>query len=374
IDEPWLRTHLLGMKPEIAGASWDESIGAPEVAAVLARLTAEGRLTSRAENKTLHLHRNQELDQFTGYERKLLDALFFDTRPDTDTSRIKAHYENRGFDPAALIRGDIEYEMTALPARSERVPRVRWGDVLAMLGVSAIVLIVAGFRSRADAVAAGVAGGVVLFFTAIASAAATANRSVLSNVAARILLVAIVFSPALAAALVCCFFVPRLEIGALTVIGVVALAVAGWKIVLDALKITDSPKYIAFRKNLVAARNYFLTQLGTAQPRLQDDWLPYLLAFGLGSNVDRWFRSFGGHSSSTAFASTTSSSSGSSSSASGSTWTGGGGTFGGAGATGSWAVAAGALAAGVSAPSSSGGGGGGGGGGGSSGGGGGGGW
>ncbi|MGZ7039058.1 MAG: hypothetical protein ACXVJO_12875, partial [Thermoanaerobaculia bacterium] len=165
IDEQWLRTHLLGMKPEIAGAAWDESIGAPEVAAVLARLTAEGRLTSRAENKTLHLHRNQELDQFTGYERKLLDALFFDTRPDTDTNRIKAHYKDRGFDPAALIRGDIEYEMTALPARSERVPRVRWGDVLAMLGVSAIVLIVAGFRSRADAVAAGVAGGVVLFFT-----------------------------------------------------------------------------------------------------------------------------------------------------------------------------------------------------------------
>jgi uncharacterized membrane protein YgcG len=145
------------------------------------------------------------------------------------------------------------------------------------------------------------------------------------------------------------------------------------KLVLDLLKITDPPAKIAFRKRIAGARKFFTEQLQLPQPSLRDEWFPYLLAFGLGKNVDRWFRSFGGD---TYTASTTSwsSSSSSSSSSSGSSWTGGGGAFGGAGATGTWAIAAGAMAAGVSAPSSSSSGGGGGGGGSSSGGGGGGGW
>jgi hypothetical protein len=57
---------------------------------------------------------------------------------------------------------------------------------------------------------------------------------------------------------------------------------------------TQSPDLIAQRKRLAAARNYFAAELRKPEPALQDAWYPYMLAFGLGSRVDRWFTAFGG--------------------------------------------------------------------------------
>jgi uncharacterized membrane protein YgcG len=171
-----------------------------------------------------------------------------------------------------------------------------------------------------------------------------------------------------------------LRTGVAVLAGLTALALAIVNVVLNAARSRESRERIAMRQRLCAARDWFRRELQREQPRLRDDWYPYLIAFGLGPHVDRWFRAFGG----SAVGSTTSShgsgsfGSSSGSSSSGSSWTGmgGGGGFSGGGSSGSWAAAAGVMAAGVSRPSSgsSGGGGGGGGGGGSSGGGGGGGW
>jgi uncharacterized membrane protein YgcG len=166
------------------------------------------------------------------------------------------------------------------------------------------------------------------------------------------------------------------------VVGTMLLRMAIVVSLFNLAKTRSGPGRIARRKELASALSYFQRELKSPAPRLSDDWFPYVLAFGLSSDADRWFRAHGAAAAATTSMSsarggsgsrTSSSSSGSSSSGGG--WTGGGGSFGGAGASSSWAVAAGALAAGVSAPSSSSsGGGGGGGGGGSSGGGGGGGW
>jgi uncharacterized membrane protein YgcG len=156
--------------------------------------------------------------------------------------------------------------------------------------------------------------------------------------------------------------------------GLVLLSLAAIGGIFDLAKSRDVGDRLELRRRLTAARDYFARELRRPNPALDDAWFPYLLAFGLGANVDRWFHSFSG-TSGIASSSTFGSSSGSTSSASsssGSGWTGGGGSFGGAGASGAWGVAAAGLAAGVASPSS--GGSGGGGGGGSSGGGGGGGW
>jgi uncharacterized membrane protein YgcG len=155
-------------------------------------------------------------------------------------------------------------------------------------------------------------------------------------------------------------------------IALALLAVTMTAIVARAARSPDPPQGVALRKRLAAAKRYFATELGKEHPRLEDAWFPYLIAFDLGRNADRWFRAFGGES-----AGVTSMAGGGSLGNSGSSgWTGGGGAFGGAGASGTWIAATGALAAGVATPSSSSssGGSGGGGGGGSSGGGGGGGW
>jgi len=46
IDEPWLREHILKYPAEVVGAAWDETIGAPEVVALIGRMVAEGKLES----------------------------------------------------------------------------------------------------------------------------------------------------------------------------------------------------------------------------------------------------------------------------------------------------------------------------------------
>jgi uncharacterized membrane protein YgcG len=134
---------------------------------------------------------------------------------------------------------------------------------------------------------------------------------------------------------------------------------------------------IAFRRRLATARAYFVEQLRQPEPRLDDAWFPYLIAFGLGKHMDKWFHAFGAADAGSMIGHTAGYSSGSAGGDKGGGWTGfgGGGGFSGGGASGSWVAAASSMAAGVSAPGSSGSsGGGGGGGGGSSGGGGGGGW
>jgi uncharacterized membrane protein YgcG len=167
----------------------------------------------------------------------------------------------------------------------------------------------------------------------------------------------------------------------LQVIGLPLLAIGALNSVFNRMHSSEVPKGLQLRRSLESARRYFEHELARPTPRLRDEWFPYLLAFGLGPKVDRWFRSFGGskRTSTTSFGASSASSTPQSASTSASStpsWSGGGGMFAGGGASGSWVSAVGVVAAGVSKPSSggSGGGGSGGGGGSSSGGGGGGGW
>jgi hypothetical protein len=147
--------------------------------------------------------------------------------------------------------------------------------------------------------------------------------------------------------------------------------------VMNSARSRQSRERIELRKRLAAARRFFKQELAKPQPALRDEWFPYVVAFGLGSHADRWFRAFGPAGSESATMIASGGSSGGSSRSGGSSWSGfgGGGGFAGGGSSASFAAAVGGMAASVAAPSSSSSGGGGGGGGSSSsGGGGGGGW
>jgi hypothetical protein len=136
--------------------------------------------------------------------------------------------------------------------------------------------------------------------------------------------------------------------------GLTLLCLAFVNSILNAAKSRQGREKIAERRRLGAAREYFRRQLKQPQPELRDAWFPYLIAFGLGSHMDRWFRAFGGERRSSSNGSFTSVSHGSSRS-SGPSWTGfgGGGGFSGGGSSGSWTAAVSGIAAGVSAPSKS---------------------
>lgn len=374
--EPKFDEAVLKIPAELAGAVWDAGVGAPEVAAVLARMTQEGKLASRVHKDTLHLTLKTSRDKLLGYERALVTKLFYDGRNTTDSDSVRTHYSSTGFDPASHIRPGIDEKLARLVNWDQKVKRFR-PLVDALLIVAAFALVcVASILGGADNVGTAILvtflSGFVTVFAGIA--ARHFSRTIVGmqpGFAGVSVLCAMVSGPFVLA----CLIARELLVDGPTLIALALWTLSLLNLILDLLKIQDPPALIDYRKRVAGVRQYFLRELRKPQPEMRDEWFPYVLAFGLGKHVERWFRSFGAPSKSTGVTTTTSTwSSSSSSSPSTPSWTGGGGAFGGAGASGTWALAAGGLAAGVSAPSSSGSSSGGGGGSSSSGGGGGGGW
>jgi hypothetical protein len=379
VDEAWLDENVFEHLPEVVGAAWDERTGASEVAAILARLVTEGKMRSEVKpggmfkGPALHLELLVDRDRFHGHERRLVDALFEGNERITDTDRVRQRYKKSGFDPAEKIRKplkDLVKDLAPEPTPSK--PSVL-PTLLCFFG-AVLLLGYAISREPADAPVVILVGVVtiVCYFLAIGGAAAWRKR--VHDVVASASFFLLPWTVALAA-LLFVLATGIMQVSVVAVTGLALLFVALANSVFNQARSRESVERIAFRRRLATAREYFLGELRRDQPRLQDSWFPYLIAFGLGKHMDRWFAAF--HGEALRSVSRSGYSSGSSeSSGSGGGWTGfgGGGGFSGGGASASWAAAAGSMAAGVSAPSSGGSSGGGGGGGGSSGGGGGGGW
>jgi hypothetical protein len=148
-----------------------------------------------------------------------------------------------------------------------------------------------------------------------------------------------------------------IELQPVTVIGLVAIALACISSSIDSLKSRRHRQAVAFRKTLTAGRAFFIEELRKERPALRDEWYPWLLAFELGKQVDDWSsqRTPSGASSRGGVVGSATSSSISPSSSSAGEWTGfSGGRSGGAGGGASWQAAASGMAASVAPPSSSG--------------------
>jgi hypothetical protein len=146
IDRRWLDEHVFKFLPEVIGAAWDDRTDAAEVAAVVARLVHEGKLSSRIEKgggfkkDELFLTLAQKKDSFAGYEAALVDSLFVDGDT-TSTAKIKAHYKNKGFDPVSKIRAPVEREVRKMAGRNDAA-KLGWKLplILAFAGVGLLVL------------------------------------------------------------------------------------------------------------------------------------------------------------------------------------------------------------------------------------------
>jgi hypothetical protein len=375
INESWLKEHVLNHPAEVVGAAWDDRIGRPEVVALLARMTTEGKLESQpspdGSHSSMTLHLKVDRSRLTGYERKIVDGLFFDDRTTTTTDDVKQHYKKQGFSPVAIIQKDLETAVReAFPLEASR--RFSWETLLVFLfGLAMLFGVWSG----------GYASGPILYMVGLGSIMLAAistlpgyifrSRVDWGRVSAVICLIpAFVIAGAAAVILWYLGVTGIVELPFITVVAVVALAIGLINTSINSLKSRESRAGLAIRKKLAAARAFFMAELRQRRPALRDEWSPWILAFGLSREMDEWSaRGVSASTTGNSFGTTTSSSHSSN------TWTGfGGGRSGGGGGGASWVAAASGLAAGVAAPSSGGSGGGGGGGGGSSGGGGGGGW
>lgn len=393
IDEEWLAENLFHQLPEVIGATWDDATSAPEVAATLARLVAEGKLGSRVEttgvsifrSHILHLELEVGRDALRGHERALVDALFDPGARTTSTERVRERYKTTGFDPSKIIREHLTKRATTFDDVHRRdggaKPKPSWVPTLAVT-VAAVALLIAGLLLRVSEIMVimlGVAAATFLYAQAIVQAYFWQRR--VMDLALHSLRFAIPLALLLALLVSVLVGVPvpgagRVRASAFTFAGLTLLAIAFVNSTLNQAMSRQSPARIALRKRLAAAREYFRVELRQETPALRDAWFPYLIAFGLGAHIDKWFRAFGSAGAGTPSPAILAGAGarGGSSSPSGSGWTGfgGGGGFAGGGSSASFAAAVGGIAGSVAAPGS--GGSGGGGGGGSSGGGGGGGW
>ncbi len=124
VDEAWIREHIVKHPAEVVAAAWDNHIESAEVVALIARLVAEGKLQGGAKNKSMSLHLAVDRETLDGYERALVDGLFFQKRTDTSTELVQRHYSKKGFDPAGLIRAGLKARAESDPAaRPEAVAR-----------------------------------------------------------------------------------------------------------------------------------------------------------------------------------------------------------------------------------------------------------
>jgi hypothetical protein len=357
IDEVWLRDHILKYPAEMVSAAWDDSIGQAEVVTLLARLNMEGKLESSAEGSGMALRLMVDRETLSGYERKLVDALFLYGRSTTSTGEVKRHYSKTGLDLVAIIRPDLAAALKATFPFASTSWFYRFETLclfLAGLGLA----IAAWFYGELPGPAVFLlpAGCVILGLLASIGGWRFHKRMDRGLGSAVLSLI----SPVVVAAGVALFiWYPvgsgAIELGALALASLVALTLAVVAGCVNSLRSGQHRDGVAFRKRLTAGRMYFMSQLAAPQPALRDEWYPWLLAFELEKNMDRWSVAYAtpvrsrGRS---AVGSMSSSSTSSESSAP--SWSGfGGGRSGGAGAGASWTVAAGGLAAGVSAPSSS---------------------
>ncbi len=372
VTPAWLESHLLTYPAEVVGAAWDRAVGKAEVAALLARLVEEGKLASRVETggkePVLHLRRVAPPGSFAEHERDLLDGLFFDGGAHTDTASIREHYRKKGFDPASRIREALEARVEMLPGAG-RVERAWLPAAGVTLAGAALTAALHGRPGGGLLVVLGLVVAVFVAAVALGSAAALARRVTrLGGPTAGVLL------PLLAASLLLALLASGLleREGGLLFYRPGAPLLLGFLIVLGGLGLlatalsrpAETDERLVFRRRLVSAREFFRHELERPEPRLRDAWFPYLLAFGLGPDVDRWFRAFGVRGTDPAVGAGFAAGGGASGGHPGSAWTGGGpqfggGSGGGGGWGGAWGAAATGMAAGVSAPDSGGGGGGG---------------
>lgn len=362
IDAAWLDGTVFSLPPEVVGAAWDGKVGAPEIAAILAWLAHKKQIETSVEPRFLRkpkltMRLLVERESILDYRGKVINKLFFGGRKSTDTDALRKHYKDSGLDLAATIRTPIEQRLERLPNAkwSVKTKTVNWQfDSLAL--VAALVLLVVTGVSGGDndggLAASESFGGLCVL--ALASVAARFHSRALDHLAWRFALVLAFTLPLLAGTIYYLLEAPDFLFGAPALMAAVAWNLAVFNMILDALRTDEAPEKIALRKKMLSARAYFVKQLRSSAPSLRDDWFPYLLAFGLGANVDSWFRAYGkAGSAGTDSYSSSSRASTSSSSNGGAAWTGGGGTFGGGGASSSWAAAAAAVGAGVSSSSSS---------------------
>lgn len=357
VDEAWIREHILKHPAEVVAAAWDDRVKSEEVVALIARLVADGKLRNGTGKKSMTLHLAVDRDKLDGYERALVDGLFFQKRTETSTELVQKHYKKTGFDPAGLIRPGLQERAAAVLPPGQNPWRVRFvGTILFLIGA---VLVWREWSS--GFIGAGVAAvllSTTLLLIIVARAQGLRFRANIQWGPQQALASLIPVALAIGAAALYLWRWADTGVEPASgsfILGVVMLALSVLFAGVGALTSTQHRAALAFRKMLASGREFVIAELAKDRPALRDEWFPWVLAFGLGKQMDDWSAQREGASTIGSSAGSISPGSFGSGENSGSaTWTGfAGGRSGGGGSGASWSTAVAGLASPIAAESSS---------------------
>ena len=365
VDRAWLDKNVFAHPPEVVGVLWDGELGSAEVAALLARLAQEGKISSRVESSgrwpfrshRLHLELMVDRSAFNGVEAELVEALFVDG-PHTDTDKVRAHYGSTGFNPAHSLSVGVWVDVQRIVGLDN--PKSSGMRIIFLPAIAAAVMIPVlilrgaladspGLSMMEDVSIAATTAFFMMFLTVFASQAAAFHRSAPGpawNQKFWMGLVAVISAIPVLTLLLDEPYVHSILVS--TELTLLWLSLFG--AMLYSARTRLSAQTMEQRWRMASARAWFKTELAKPKPVLEDAWYPYLIALELGNAMDSWFQAFGGEKG-TSQASPSGFGGESRASLGSSRWSGGGGSFGGAGATGAWAESVGGMAA--SAPSRS---------------------
>jgi hypothetical protein len=272
----WIDDFFSKLDAEVVGVAWDGVVGQDEVAAILARMTAEGKIGSSAGNSDLTLKLQVPFDTLRGYEADLVQALFLG-RTETTTHAVRDHYAASGFDPARVVEPSVKSALLGLPQWEDQ-ERSEWVVFWVLAALTCVLAIAGGRSSDVDAGMVSTFGfltilawGLTVLFTIRAKRALTA-------VWVRFFFGLLV--PFCSVAFAAAFIVrgPVLSIHHLTAMMFASAALTVVVLGVERMKINETRQKVEFRKNLAAAREWLKTQVATAGTPIPDSWIPYLYA------------------------------------------------------------------------------------------------
>lgn len=334
----WLNGYILKHRPEVLGAAWDNTTGEAEAAALIALMALEGKIQQSRRGSKPQLKLLVPRESLSEYERTFVDRLFV-AGDEIDPDTLKKHYSATGFSPSAGIAAPLAREAKQLVGSPPVLLSCIAGGVLGIFAFN-FFPVIGAFAYDGISILAGFAGAAALPVTLIIAVkyrSGLRGRHVVRWIAAPSLLFATLafLSASAGVSVFFCF--------AASGILLLGLLVGRWN---------GTPEQLVNLRNIRAARDLLRRMLEQKNDLIEDHWIPYILAFGLGRDLDRWSVTPEARVQSTRTLSTVSSSAGPVLTPA-TQFMSGGGAFGGGGATGGWASGIASFAAGVSAPSSS---------------------
>lgn len=340
IDPRWLAETIFVHRPEVVGAAWDRDTGQAEAAALIAAMAGERKVQNLA-GAAPRLKLLVPRETLSEYERAFVDRLFV-KGDEIDPGTLRAYYASTGFNPAAAIAAPLDEAARALVGKASAAP-LTFGVSGALFVIAATVLALT-VASRPWVVPMGAisVGALVLSMLLAAS-----YQSQLLGRAVG----ALITAPLLVFGAIVAYVVPS----PMAVAVVLAIVLAYVALALRAARWSAHPGQLRNMQNFRAARAFFRRRLRQSATNIDELWIPYLLAFGLGKDLDRWSvaRPASPRTSSDIrddVSGPFTPSAGFSGDPAGNSFRPGGGAFGGAGASGYWASSINSFAATVAAP------------------------